>query len=83
MNINEINEAYKSSIEVMVNLCLADQFIEKIRLESDCKIINVREWISGQLLQYYIECPDHKREYILELGFMTFVSNPEFQKYYE
>lgn len=69
-------------IEVMVRNDRAAEFRDKLSLESDCKIINLREWISGELLQYIIQCPIEKESYITELAFMTFIQNPKFQKYY-
>jgi hypothetical protein len=70
-------------IEVMVQYKRADHFVEKVKVETDCTIISVREWLSNELLQYVIECPLLKKDYITELAFMSFISNPKFQKYYD
>lgn len=71
------------NVSAFVKFSRAEQFIEKVNAELNCKIIKVSEWISNELLEYIIECPETKQEYIAELAFMTFISNPKFQKYYD
>jgi hypothetical protein len=82
MSKNYNDKIIGTHISVFVNHKMADQFVEKANGAS-CKILNVSEWISNELLEYIIECPETKTEYILELAFMTFISNPKFQKYYD
>jgi hypothetical protein len=42
----------------------------------------VIEIISGELLEYWIECPEDLKGQVIDWAFMTHVYNPEFQKYY-
>lgn len=39
--------------------------------------------IADELLEYHIECPKEKEDLIIDFGFMTFISNPFFQKHYQ
>jgi hypothetical protein len=49
-----------------------------LRRCKDCKIKNVIEIKSGELLQYWIECPKEK-EKNYGYAFMTWIKNPSFQ----
>lgn len=68
-------------LELRVRLAFMDQFREKITREG-CKVINVIELIRCQVILFIVDVPFEKEELIIDLAFMTFIKNPEFQKYY-
>lgn len=70
------------TITPFVNYNLSSDFVDKVNSEGNGYIKNVFEYISGELLQYWIECPPNKVEIIQEYAFMTFIKNPKFQKHY-
>jgi len=65
-----------------VKYALSFEFRELVEQMQDCKIKNVIEIKSGELLQYWIECPKEKENEITDMAFMTWIKNPVFQKYY-
>ncbi len=73
---------YKAPLCLPVNYELMDEFRSKVLAEEDCRIKNVIEMITCKVIQYIIECPKEKEKMILDWGFMTFIKNPKFQKYY-
>lgn len=64
-----------------VNYDLANEFRQKVINES-CKIENVLEISSGFVIGFVIFCPKEKEELITDFAFMTWIKNPECQKYY-
>ena len=65
-----------------VKYALAFEFRALVEQMQDCKIKNVIEIKSCELLQYWIECPKEKENEITDMAFMTWIKNPVFQKYY-
>ena len=61
---------------------LAYDFKVLVQSVQGCKIKNVIEMKTGELIQYWIECPKEKENEITEMAFMTWVRNPVFQMYY-
>lgn len=80
--------AVSGSLQFIEPLCLtvkyalAFEFRSLVEQMKDCKIKNVIEIKSGELLQYWIECPKEKENEITDMAFMTWIKNPVFQKYY-
>lgn len=80
--------AFSGSLQFRKPLCLtvkyalAFEFRALVEQMKDCKIKNVIEIKSGELLQYWIECPKEKENDITDMAFMTWIKNPVFQKYY-
>jgi hypothetical protein len=62
---------------------LAFAFRGLVERMAECKIKHIIELKSGQLLQYWIECPANKEDEIKEMAFMTWIKNPVYQKYYQ
>lgn len=79
--INESSQ-YREPLCLTVKYALAFEFRALVEQIPDCKIKNVIEIKSGELLQYLIGCPQEKENQIVDLAFMTWIKNPVFQKYY-
>jgi hypothetical protein len=49
-----------------------------------CHIVNQIELRSGAdgTIMFHIECHPKDEAYLADLGFMTYIRNPKFQKYY-
>lgn len=73
---------FREPLCLTVKYALAFDFRALVESMADCKIKNVIEIKSGELLQYWIECPKEKENEITDMAFMTWVKNPVFQKYY-
>jgi hypothetical protein len=73
----------KWPLELWINFKLADEFRWLVKADKDCKIINELEVIRDECLIFIIECPDEKKESLIEYAFMTHIKNPDFQKYYK
>ena len=69
-------------IELIVNYALHLEFRTKVQALPNCRVLRVVEIKSNELILYWIEAPDVLAEHIVELAFMTFIKNPEFQKHY-
>jgi len=72
-----------TEITPTVNYDLAFRFREMVEELTDCKVNKVVELKTCELLMYVIECPKDREELIFDMAFMTFIKNPEFQKYYK
>ena len=72
----------KPPLELLVQYDLAARFRQDVEAIPDCRVRKVIELITCKLLLYWIDCPDDKIELITDMAFMTFITNPEFQKYY-
>lgn len=68
--------------EFAVQYKLAYEFQRKA-VEMGCKYFNMTEHIHMELLFCDLEVPKSKLELLDDMAFMTFISNPKFQKYYE
>lgn len=68
---------------LMVKYELAFEFRSKVEQIEGCKVSKVIEIKSGELLQYWVDCPTELEEQITDFAFMTFIRNPIFQKYYK
>lgn len=79
---DDISE-FRLPLCVNVRYELSSDFLDKVTGETGCKIANVVELISNTMLQYWVDCPKEKEEIIVEYGFMTWIRNPVFQKYYK
>ena len=73
---------FREPLCLTVKYALAFEFRALVEKMQDCKIKNVIEIKSGELLQYWIECPKEKENDITDMAFMTWIKNPVFQKYY-
>jgi hypothetical protein len=73
---------YREPLCLTVKYALAFDFRALVEQMQDCKIKNVIEIKSGELLQYWIDCPKEKENDITDMAFMTWIKNPVFQKYY-
>ena len=73
---------YRELLCLTVKYHLAFEFRKLVERIKDCNINNVIEIKSGELLQYWIECPKEKENEITDMAFMTWIKNPVFQKYY-
>jgi hypothetical protein len=73
---------YREPLCLTVKYALAFEFRALVERMQDCKVKNVIEIKSGELLQYWIECPKEKENEITDMAFMTWIKNPVFQKYY-
>lgn len=69
-------------LEVDVKYELAFEFRHLVERMPGTKICNVIEMKSGERLKYLISCPDDKSKLIVDMAFMTWITNPEFQTYY-
>jgi hypothetical protein len=69
-------------IELFVNSKLYSDFKSLVNQIEGCNVSNSLE-MSIDLLQVIIECPIEHQEKVQELAFMTWIKNPEFQKYYQ
>jgi hypothetical protein len=76
------NYIYKEPLQLMVKYELSWEFRSLVESMQDCRIVKVIEYKTCELLQYWIDCPDSVSEKIVDMAFMTFIKNPEFQKYY-
>lgn len=84
----EMIEKCKPNIELIIR---ADRSTEarSLLVREGCKIFNVvelRSPIGGMkngILQFIVECPGDKLDKVKEIGFQTFVDNPDYQKYYK
>ncbi|HRN86919.1 MAG TPA: hypothetical protein PK863_06435 [Candidatus Dojkabacteria bacterium] len=72
----------KNPLCLTVKYGLAFEFRRLVEQEANCSILKVIEIKSGELLQYWIDCPKEKENLITDLAFMTWIKNPVFQKYY-
>lgn len=73
---------FREPLCLTVKYALAFEFRALVERIADCKVKNVIEIKSGELLQYCIECPKEKENEITDMAFMTWIKNPVFQKYY-
>ena len=73
---------FREPLCLTVKYALAFEFRALVERIADCKVKNVIEIKSGELLQYWIECPKEKENEITDMAFMTWIKNPVFQKYY-
>ena len=73
---------FREPLCLTVKYALAFEFRTLVESMADCKVKNVIEIKSGELLQYLIECPKEKENEITDMAFMTWINNPVFQKYY-
>lgn len=73
---------FREPLCLTVKYALAFEFRALVERMQDCKIKNVIEIKSCELLQYWIECPKEKENEITDMAFMTWIKNPVFQKYY-
>jgi len=62
---------------------LAADFRNLISNIEGCEIVKVIELESDFLLQYWIKSKEEDVEKISDMAFMTWIKNPEFQKYYQ
>ena len=69
------------SLYLTVNYDLSNEFRQKV-ISENCKIENVLEISSGFVIGFVINCPKEKEDLITDFAFMTWIRNPEFQKYY-
>src|SRR6185503_8585690 len=76
------NEEINEPLCLTVKYALVFEFRALVEKEPDCKVRNVIEIKSGELLQYWIDCPKEKDNLITDMAFMTWIKNPIFQKYY-
>lgn len=74
---------YKEPLCLNVKYPLAFEFRALVEKIPDCKVKNVIEIKTCEILQYWIECPKEKEDEIIDMAFMTWIKNPEFQKYYK
>ena len=65
-----------------VRFGLHNEFRRLVSACEGCKVINVIELLTCKMLEYWVECPEEKKELITEFAFMTWIKNPEFQKHY-
>ncbi len=70
-------------LELYVNYELSTKFRALVERMENCKIFKVVEIKSCKVLLYIIFCPEDKASEITEMAFMTWVKNPEYQKYYK
>ena len=73
---------FREPLCLTVKYALAFEFRALVERMQDCKIKNVIEIKSCELLQYWIECPKEKENEITDMAFMTWIKNPVLQKYY-
>ena len=72
--------------EILVRIDRSDQFRNFIQSLGD--ILNVVEIVSPArldghgCLRFIIACIQENEKQIIDYGFMSFINNPEFQKYY-
>jgi hypothetical protein len=78
---NELTN-YRQPLCLTVKYALANDFRSMVENIANCKVQNVIEIKSGELLQYWIDCPKEKENEISDMAFMTWIRNPIFQKYY-
>lgn len=68
------------------NLCLAvkyqlsGEFRSLVESIQGCRVLNVVEIKSCEILQFVIECPTEKQNTVVDYAFMTWIKNPVFQK---
>lgn len=55
----------------------------KLVLNEGCKIIKECEFDRENCICAFIETYKHKEDLIVNMAFMTYITNPEFQKYYK
>jgi hypothetical protein len=72
----------KLPLRLIVNYDRALKFRELVEQIKDCKVRNVIEIKTCEVLEYWIDCPEEQEEKITDMAFMTWITNPEFQKYY-
>jgi len=73
---------FREPLCLTVRYALAFEFRALVEQLQCCKIKNVIEIKSCELLQYWIECPKEKENEVTDMAFMTWIKNPVFQKYY-
>lgn len=78
----DTQEGIREPICLTVKYNLAFEFRALVEKTEGCVVKNVIEIKSGELLQYWIDCPKEKENLITDMAFMTWIKNPVFQKYY-
>lgn len=66
----------------MVNYALVYEFRNLVEQDRRCKVINVTEVVSEKVSYVEIRYPKEKGALISDYAFMTWISNPVFQRYY-
>jgi hypothetical protein len=79
----EYQHDYRVPFVTMVKYQLHLDFRSLVEQLPGCKVVKVIEIKTCELLQYWIECPKEAEQQINDMAFMTFIKNPEFQKYYK
>lgn len=76
------NRPMDKTLQYPVRYALRCEFRRLVEGEG-CKIVNVIETISRQVITYIIDVPDDKVKIVEDYAFMTFITNEAFQKYYK
>jgi len=79
----EYQHEYRMPFVVMVKYKLHLDFRSLVEQLPGCKVVKVIEIKTCELLQYWFDCPKGAEQQINDMAFMTFIKNPEFQKYYK
>lgn len=77
------NSIYKEPLCLNVKYELAFEFRALVEKIPNCEVRKVIEIKTCEILQYWIDCPKEKEDEIVDMAFMTWIKNPEFQKYYK
>lgn len=84
MPLKRLPEKDEIIIEIPVKTERSDQFLSHLNGHGESlNVVELLSPINGGVLHYIIACKPEEEKYISDLGFMTFITNPKFQKYYQ
>jgi len=69
-------------LELAVKYYLHSAFRAKAESIAGVKVVNVVEMKTCEVMTYILECLEEHKENVCDLAFMTWITNPIFQKYY-